>query len=437
MTRAQKIFQRLRDRYPNLDASRIERLSDRAIRLRIGRRRWRQLVLRSPIFHLESGQLVDSEPDLVLSDDDRFDAMVKRTSYRCFLRADGSRRLYPRRDDLTRYIDFSVPQVRVNGAWHEATWSSVSVIGESAVYAAGGVRYVITPQTDGVKVDVYLLSAPAFDAIRFLTSYTGFTYANGVVSDSSGGVYYYRAPWAQQDVGTRLRPEDAYIDDVVTEAANANGIQWTLDLSGDVTYPVRIDPSGSFQPSSGSWDCVRNGAYFNRTTSTLYLGSYDDPGYEIGCLFDAVSVPQAATINAAGVTMTNTVWDDSDGSTLPTNVFAEAADNPSTIVSASDFAARTRTTAYDLTNIDSEWAAGTELTFDATTAVQEVINRTGWVTGNRLLLFFTPVAGGSHAWTQPAAYETGTYDPPTLDIDYTESGGGGGFGGGAVICTTT
>jgi hypothetical protein len=94
----------------------------------------------------------------------------------------------------------------------------------------------------------------------------------------------------------------------------------------------------------------------------------------------------------------------------------EDADNPLPPVSAGDVTGRVLTAAY----IEYElvpYVAGTLYTYGCTGAVQEVLDRPGWVAGNTLaILVRNPYSDTSDNRRHVAAYEHTTYDPPFLQI---------------------
>jgi hypothetical protein len=69
-----------------------------------------------------------------------------------------------------------------------------------------------------------------------------------------------------------------------------------------------------------------------------------------------------------------------------------------------------------------DYTAGTAYTYDITTAVQEILNRTaspGWASGNTMAILCTENGSASHKYRSIAAYANDkSYAPPLLTITY-------------------
>ena len=111
--------------------------------------------------------------------------------------------------------------------------------------------------------------------------------------------------------------------------------------------------------------------------------------------------------------------------TCKVKVGCEAADNPSKPTTKTDLYNRTLSTAYTTNNNVASWTAGTEYTFDITTAVQEILNRAGWASGNTMAVLIQDNGSSISAERQIAAYEHASYAEAKLDIVY--------YNGGQVI----
>lgn len=135
-----------------------------------------------------------------------------------------------------------------------------------------------------------------------------------------------------------------------------------------------------------------------------------------GIRFTNVTIPQGATINTATITVDveDTVNDDPNE-----NIYGNDVDNAGTFTSTnSDISGRARTTAV------VEWTAtgvgaGTEVSPDISTVIQEIVNRAGWVSGNAIALIFDHLGTTNFAFT---SYDGSTTLAAKLDITYTVSG---------------
>lgn len=151
------------------------------------------------------------------------------------------------------------------------------------------------------------------------------------------------------------------------------------------------------------------------TETLLYLNTQDRWS---GIRLNNVTIPQGSTINSATlkISVGSATYDDAHFT-----VFCEDHDDAPTFTTATnDITNRTTTTAS--IEIDQDALGTGEHSFTITAAVQEVINRPGWVSGNDLVV---PIRNDANANLRCYAYDygPGTY-PPKLDIDYTAPTGG-------------
>ena len=105
------------------------------------------------------------------------------------------------------------------------------------------------------------------------------------------------------------------------------------------------------------------------------------------------------------------------------NMAADAADNSPTFSSASQPSLRTPTVQQVSYSSNAQWAANTWYTLSPLASViQEVVNRTGWQSGNSLSLI---LKGTGNAWGRMfvTSYDAAPADAPTLIITYTTAGG--------------
>lgn len=129
--------------------------------------------------------------------------------------------------------------------------------------------------------------------------------------------------------------------------------------------------------------------------------------------FEGVTIPQGSTINSAVLTVevANTSNDDPK-----LDIHCEAADDVTTLsLTAGSITAKTFTTdktAWVATGI----GAGFKNSPNFANAVQEVISRPGWVSGNALAVILVGQASPTPFLFQ--SWDTGT--APAIAIDYTE-----------------
>ena len=141
--------------------------------------------------------------------------------------------------------------------------------------------------------------------------------------------------------------------------------------------------------------------------------------------FANVTVPKNSTISSATWTLTKI-----QSSTAPTGIhakaWAQAIDNASLPAGDNLPLNWTLTTASSSTYTPTDWLESTTIVLDVTTVIQELVNRAGWASGNRLNLLLkddgTTVdnsEGKIYDFTDNAA------KAGTLSITYTAAGGGG------------
>jgi hypothetical protein len=84
--------------------------------------------------------------------------------------------------------------------------------------------------------------------------------------------------------------------------------------------------------------------------------------------------------------------------------------------------ARTLTTAYNNATL-AAYTLGTEYTYDVTTAVQEVLDRAGFIAGNTLAILVHDNGSSANQLRNWASYENTTYTEPILQIVYNSPAG--------------
>jgi hypothetical protein len=109
------------------------------------------------------------------------------------------------------------------------------------------------------------------------------------------------------------------------------------------------------------------------------------------------------------------------GATCKILVGCDDADTSATPTTWANLSGKTMTTARVTNNNVAAWTAGTEYTFDVTTAVQEVLDRAGFSAGNVVGIVIYDNGSSANALRSIASYEHATYTEPILVID---SGGG-------------
>lgn len=163
--------------------------------------------------------------------------------------------------------------------------------------------------------------------------------------------------------------------------------------------------------------------------SLLAPGSHgNNDEYSAAVRFTGVTIPQAATINSADFSWRATATYSAGASVIKLKVCLQAADNAGALATSGstdlDGATRAGTTA------DADWTVtsvtgGTRYTVSLTAAVQEVINRAGWASGNAVVVLIdTHIDCTQGEWQDFDPFNTaGATNGPKLDIDYTAGAG--------------
>jgi hypothetical protein len=123
----------------------------------------------------------------------------------------------------------------------------------------------------------------------------------------------------------------------------------------------------------------------------LYFG-YGNPytyynTYHAFFRFPSVDVPVGAVINSAKITLNAHASNSTDDCNI--KIYGTDADNPAAPTNADECKALTLTTAYSLWSNIADIVADTNYdTPDITTVIQEIVNRSGWASGNALIVLF-------------------------------------------------
>jgi hypothetical protein len=176
--------------------------------------------------------------------------------------------------------------------------------------------------------------------------------------------------------------------------------------------------SVSSQTTQGSDDANEDGTLFSTTYPLLFFGNGDstDASY-LGLRFNNVNVPQGATITSAKLQFFSL---QGQWITVDVQIAAEASDNAQTFSSTSKPSQRTLTTAKVNHSSNVSWAANTWYDMDDMSAVvQEVVNRSGWQSGNSLVIILKGT-GDSYGRKFIASYEGDPTYAPKLVITYPE-----------------
>ncbi|GEM_PF-6741852 len=190
-------------------------------------------------------------------------------------------------------------------------------------------------------------------------------------------------------------------------------LSWYLAAIAAIAFapPVHVYAQSSFlgQVINGTDDAKENSGVVNRSSATISIGG----DQYIGLRYRNVTIPQGASILSAQVTFKSTTV----ASTATFTIKAQAIDNAAAFAStASNISSRAVTVASVTTGLTGSSSPYT--TVDLSVVIQEVINRSGWSSGNAIALIIervTPATGTKIVSTFESA---GTSSAASLNISY-------------------
>jgi hypothetical protein len=185
----------------------------------------------------------------------------------------------------------------------------------------------------------------------------------------------------------------------------------------EAIFPVYVDPTFSASVATSADDVASVGTNFSTTNQSYAAGQISGFINDSAARFITINIPQGSTINSAYLTLVAAA--DRTATTMLTDLYAEATNTASQITSEADFNGRATTSGVAWDNIGS-WASGTAyVSPDIATPVQEVINRTGWQSGNAINIFWKDRGSTNGALRNGASFDNVTFTTkPLLTIEY-------------------
>ncbi|MBS0207151.1 MAG: hypothetical protein JSS49_30110 [Planctomycetes bacterium] len=205
----------------------------------------------------------------------------------------------------------------------------------------------------------------------------------------------------------------------------------TLAETGSLTTPVSVSDVDTALTALGYSVTCTGGPLEHGGSSTIsppfvrsgwyassVFSSSSDPrvgNNKNGLLKYTLNVPQGATISAATLTIPSPIGNAS--------IYAEDYDAPAYPISASDASGKSLTTAFG--SIDSGFT-----TFDISAVIQELTDRSGWVSGGSLILHLvdTVGAGTEYSFTGSDATVSVTYSAAGTNVPIVIEWDGGDAG---------
>lgn len=168
--------------------------------------------------------------------------------------------------------------------------------------------------------------------------------------------------------------------------------------------------------STGTGDCQGDSSgTFSSTGTTLAIGSTSADGRTTKAWMP-FTVNIGKGIYVASATLRVIAAVSRSATTVKIKVGCEAADSPSTPTTWADLNGRTLSTAFTTDNNVVAMTAGTEYTWSVTSAVQEILNRAGWASGNTMAILIQDNGSTADVVRTLAANENVSYTEPILQI---------------------
>jgi len=369
-----------------------------------------------------SGAWQDIDTAYSEADSGLYTAKFTKLPYLARMGNDGTRRIYPDRNDLSYWIDIgkpftNMPQPTKSGNTWTWNWTNASIS--------------VTIANTVVKFDFVLKNNTAPTSITIPFSTQGITRQGNLLYHNGTVVAELRKPFAVDAVGTERD---------VAVSFGSGSVTISLDPTG-LTYPIEIDPTIDVSVGASNGDCH---VYWNGTAWVIDIAyTYQRVGYrastwykEGGGMLYLLSIPNGATITSANFTVVCAAA--RPATTVNSIIIGESTDNASVFSTLANYQSRRGTvvggandnnitTANVSWNSIPAWTMGTSYTSpDFAIVVQEIINRAGWASGNAMVIFWDDHANNSTNVSDTdrigASWNNTTYNEPVIHIEYTAGG---------------
>ncbi|MGE5041460.1 MAG: Hint domain-containing protein [Candidatus Levyibacteriota bacterium] len=139
--------------------------------------------------------------------------------------------------------------------------------------------------------------------------------------------------------------------------------------------------------------------------------------WDIGMCFNNVTVPRGANIVSATLTYTASL--DQSNNTMNTTIYGVDADNPTTPTTDGELWALPTTSASVVWNAIPAWTTNIQYASpDIKAVIQEIVNRSGFASGNKLCLEHFGDGSSGNALRLAYTYDANPAKAATLDISY-------------------
>lgn len=176
------------------------------------------------------------------------------------------------------------------------------------------------------------------------------------------------------------------------------------------------DPTSAFDTPAGGDDGYSNSALaFNSSAVNWTIGNIAGVTYDAFVLYPGVTIPKGARILTAKLTVyaSSTL----SGTTCKIKIFANAVDSASVPTTRATHVAKARTTAFVSWTLGAQTAGTKYESPDISSVIQEITDRSGWASGNNLMLLLDNDASSNNARRVEISNDY-TSNWPTIDITY-------------------
>lgn len=164
-------------------------------------------------------------------------------------------------------------------------------------------------------------------------------------------------------------------------ASTTNVAGLRIEESNETTA-LAASGTNTYQIVASADDVNQDGNALDATTGRVWLGNGASAGASyIGFRFRNVAVPKGATITSAKLRVYSTAL---QSNAINWELAAEAADNSAAFSGSNLPSQRPLTVQRNRLNTSVQWNDNSWISLDVTASVQEVINRSGWISGNKL-----------------------------------------------------
>ena len=175
-------------------------------------------------------------------------------------------------------------------------------------------------------------------------------------------------------------------------------------------------------PASADDGRSHAGGNYNNNANNIIFGDNTGAAFDSWIRYTSVTVPQGVRIISANLELVSTGAETGDDVKL--NIYCNDADTAVAPTDEDEHAALDRTTAFTVWDDIPSWSDNEVVTSpDFKSAVQEVIDRAGWASGNALMVLVDDDGSSSGAQRLPDSEDLGEGTEALITIVYEPIGG--------------